>query len=66
MKSVITNVHNPWTMWMNQKENNVPPPTTVAPMASLGRFHAAQTQLAASPRLLAQPAWNDARGGILA
>ena len=40
MKSVITNVHNPWTMWMNQKENHVPPPTTATPMASRGRFYA--------------------------
>ena len=31
----------------------------------VGRFHAAQTQPAASLRLPQQPAWNDARGGIL-
>jgi hypothetical protein len=36
------------------------------PTASLGRFHAAQTQPAASLRLLSQPTWNDARGAGLA
>ncbi len=41
------------------------PPRAYA-VASPGRFHAAQTQPAASLRLPSQPAWNDARDEILA